>query len=391
MGRSVQALRNLAPGPWKCHSLIVAPGDSADRSRIEQQVLLAHSERLGVLGTWAYAPMTGELQWSDNHFRLYGLEPGAIVPTNEWVLAHIHPADLERVQAVLEALVDSPEPETLDYRVVRDDDLVRHFRATLAFAQEDEQKGKVLFGSVQDLTSQDSLARTLAAHAAVSKALDAWDAFDEGAESLLAGLGTAMNLPFGVLWVPRAATLVATRVWHVESMLLANAAEATRNWHPGHGDATLGRSWAERQPVVSSEPARSAPARRAEAMREAGIAAGIAIPAVAAGETLAILEFLSVEPVEPSDRMIRALVGMGHEIGYFLAQRRGELDVHVLTPRETEVLQLAARGVPAVDIADELQVSSATVKRHFEDAYARLGVSDRASAVAEAMRQGLID
>jgi hypothetical protein len=32
----------------------------------------------------------------------------------------------------------------------------------------------------------------------------------------------------------------------------------------------------------------------------------------------------------------------------------------------------------------------ATVKRHFEGAYARLGVSDRAAAVAEAMRQGLV-
>ena len=365
-------------------------GTSVDLSQIEQ-VLLAHSERLGVLGTWAYAPMTGELRWSDNHFRLYGLKPGAIVPTNEWVLAHIHPVDRDRVEAVLEGLVDSPEPETLDYRVVRDDDLVRHFRAPLAFAEHDEQKGKILFGSVQDLTSRDSLARTLAAHAAVSAALDAWDTFDEGAESLLAGLGAALNLPFGVLWVPRTANMVATKVWHVDSTLLLDVADATRNWHPGHGEPVLGRAWVGRQPVASDEPALTAPARRAAAMREAGIVAAIAIPAVAAGETLAILEFLAAEPVEPSDRMLRALVGMGHEIGYFLAQRRGELIVRVLTPRETEVLQLAARGVAAVDIAKELAVSSATVKRHFEDAYTRLGVSDRASAVAEAMRQGLID
>ena len=54
------------------------------------------------------------------------------------------------------------------------------------------------------------------------------------------------------------------------------------------------------------------------------------------------------------------------------------------------MLQLAARALSATAIAAEMQVSPATVKRHFEDAYARLGVSDRAAAVAVAMRQGLI-
>jgi two-component system nitrate/nitrite response regulator NarL len=53
-------------------------------------------------------------------------------------------------------------------------------------------------------------------------------------------------------------------------------------------------------------------------------------------------------------------------------------------------LQRAALGHPAAQIALELSLSPATVKRHFERAYAALGVRDRASAVGEAMRRGLI-
>ncbi len=87
---------------------------------------------------------------------------------------------------------------------------------------------------------------------------------------------------------------------------------------------------------------------------------------------------------------MRALTGIGHEIGYFLAQHRGALVEPLLTPREVQVLQLAARAFSAAEIAEELFLSPATVKRHFERAYARLGVSDRAAAVAEAMRQGFI-
>jgi DNA-binding CsgD family transcriptional regulator len=61
-----------------------------------------------------------------------------------------------------------------------------------------------------------------------------------------------------------------------------------------------------------------------------------------------------------------------------------------LTPRELEVLELAADGYSAPMIAAELVVSPATVRTHFEHVYDKLGVRDRAAAVATAMRLGLI-
>jgi DNA-binding CsgD family transcriptional regulator len=63
----------------------------------------------------------------------------------------------------------------------------------------------------------------------------------------------------------------------------------------------------------------------------------------------------------------------------------------LLTPRELDLLQLAAHGGSGPQIADELVLSVATVKTHFENIYAKLGVRDRAAAVATAMRFGLID
>ena len=62
-----------------------------------------------------------------------------------------------------------------------------------------------------------------------------------------------------------------------------------------------------------------------------------------------------------------------------------------LTPRELDLLQLAAQGVSGPGIADEVVLSVATVKTHFENVYAKLGVRDRVAAVATAMRFGLID
>jgi two-component system nitrate/nitrite response regulator NarL len=62
-----------------------------------------------------------------------------------------------------------------------------------------------------------------------------------------------------------------------------------------------------------------------------------------------------------------------------------------LTPREQEVLRLVAEGQSAPDIAARLYIETSTVKTHLQNIYEKLGVSERAAAVAEGMRRGLVD
>jgi PAS domain S-box-containing protein len=61
-----------------------------------------------------------------------------------------------------------------------------------------------------------------------------------------------------------------------------------------------------------------------------------------------------------------------------------------LTPRERQVLQLAAEGRSTREIADLLILSPGTVKTHLHHIYTNLGARDRASAVATAIRLSLI-
>jgi DNA-binding CsgD family transcriptional regulator len=62
-----------------------------------------------------------------------------------------------------------------------------------------------------------------------------------------------------------------------------------------------------------------------------------------------------------------------------------------LTPRELEILQLAADGLSGPKIARELVLSPATVRTHFANMYRKLEVSDRAGAVATGIRLQLIE
>ena len=66
-------------------------------------------------------------------------------------------------------------------------------------------------------------------------------------------------------------------------------------------------------------------------------------------------------------------------------------DTLSLTLREREVLALIADGASAPQIGRQLHLSTGTVKTHLARLYEKLGVSDRAAAVAEAMRRGLLE
>src|ERR671936_1921645 len=72
-------------------------------------------------------------------------------------------------------------------------------------------------------------------------------------------------------------------------------------------------------------------------------------------------------------------------------QRREALDRPRLTARELEILALAAQGSSTPEIAGSLHLSAATVKTHLQNVYDKLGVTDRTSAVAVALRRGLLD
>jgi two-component system nitrate/nitrite response regulator NarL len=97
-----------------------------------------------------------------------------------------------------------------------------------------------------------------------------------------------------------------------------------------------------------------------------------AIAAVARGETVLAPEVQS---------------GIAREIRI----RGGDRDRPSLSPREREILGLTAAGHSAPEIAERLTLSPTTVRTHLQNLYEKLGVSDRAAAVAEAMRQGLLE
>jgi len=68
----------------------------------------------------------------------------------------------------------------------------------------------------------------------------------------------------------------------------------------------------------------------------------------------------------------------------------GELPLQEITPREIEVLQLAAEGLSNKEIAARLSIAEKTAKNHVANIFSKLQVNDRTQAVIYAVQHGLV-
>ncbi len=115
------------------------------------------------------------------------------------------------------------------------------------------------------------------------------------------------------------------------------------------------------------------------------------LPAIKAGATGYLLKDA------PRDELIRAVRAahagqsvLSPSVAAALIDLAGNRGPDALTPREIEVLRLVADGATNQVAARQLLISETTIKTHLLHIYTKLGVRDRASAVATAYKRGLL-
>ena len=363
------------------------PSDGALRLR----GLWDSAEQIAQTGSWERIPSESNMRWSDNLYRIFGFEPGEVQPSTGLVLAMAVPADRDRLVRAFRDFERGGDLRLLDYRIVRTDGVRRHLRTTLSVTERRDDRAHRLVGVVQDLTDTRSAEREIAAHVAVEEALVEWDALESGGRRLLAGLAAALDCTAGVFWTPLAEVLIARVSWDEDGADATAVADAGPPVQLARGVGVAGRAWEAGRPRGWTLAAAEGPdSPRADCAGDPLIGR-LAVPAVDGEEVLAVVELRSDHEVRISERLMRSLHGIAHELGHFLSRRRGELAAPLVTPREVEVLQLGAEGLTARMTAERLSVSTATIRTHLENIYQKLDVSDKASAVATALRLGIID
>ena len=81
---------------------------------------MSEAQRVADIGSWEWRVSDDRVTWSDQLFRIFGLDPATFEPSYEGVLRQVHPIDRERVRLEIETAVRERRPYRLEHRVTVD-------------------------------------------------------------------------------------------------------------------------------------------------------------------------------------------------------------------------------------------------------------------------------
>jgi len=143
--------------------------DITERKRVakalkESERRLKEVESIAHVGNWDWNIEISELLWSDEIFKIFGLDPQEFGSTLEAFLEFVHPEDRDRVKDSINDTLYKKMPFSIDHRIVLADGSVRivHEKAKVFFS--DVGKPIRMLGTVQDITERKKMENELIKH-----------------------------------------------------------------------------------------------------------------------------------------------------------------------------------------------------------------------------------
>jgi diguanylate cyclase (GGDEF)-like protein/PAS domain S-box-containing protein len=232
--------------------------DITERKQIEHalqhnQRMLAAAQQVAHVGNWEWDIAANKVTWSDELYRIYGLEPEQYAATFEAYLALVHPLDRERVRGIIDGAFKDHQPFGFDERIVRADGSVRTVRSSGMVDLDAEGNPVRMLGACQDITARrraeqlesgqhdilegiaaqrplvESLARIARLHEELNpNALCSVLLLDDAGEHVLHGAGPslpeAFNRAIDGLEIGEAHGSCGTAAWRRERVVVADIA-----------------------------------------------------------------------------------------------------------------------------------------------------------------------
>jgi PAS domain S-box-containing protein len=143
----------------------VALANEMTKDLRENRALLNEAQKLSHVGCGQYSPADDRMVWSEELYRIHGVDPHTFTPTLKSALELVHPDDRSAWQNVLAQAMTDGSPFTSEFRIVRSDGTVRDLRSLgEVITTVDGQVIRMLW-SVLDITEQKQTEGALRASA----------------------------------------------------------------------------------------------------------------------------------------------------------------------------------------------------------------------------------
>jgi PAS domain S-box-containing protein len=124
---------------------------------------LAEAQRIAHLGNWDWDIENNKLSWSDEIYRIFGLNPQEFGATYEAFLRSVHPDNREDVERAVDRALREGEPYSIDHRIVLQDGSERMVQEQGEVTFDKDGKPARMMGTVQDITERKKTEKELRA------------------------------------------------------------------------------------------------------------------------------------------------------------------------------------------------------------------------------------
>jgi PAS domain S-box-containing protein len=132
--------------------------DITERQYILQRLkrndeLYKQAQKLSHIGNWTWDLGNGQIRFSEELYRIYGIDPGVEI-TPESFISYVHPEDHEKAQKELKHTLETGEPHTLDFRIIRPDGSTCIVRRNVETLKDEKGVPYKITGTAQDITRE---------------------------------------------------------------------------------------------------------------------------------------------------------------------------------------------------------------------------------------------
>jgi PAS domain S-box-containing protein len=135
--------------------------EAHEELKMKSHAQLAEAQALARLGSWEWDIVKDTITWSDEMYRLYGLEPASGPIDYQRYQSLLHPDDREVSSDAVKHALETGQPFSFDHRVVRPDGVERIFHARGRVIRGDDGKPVRMYGTGQDVTEARRAAAAL--------------------------------------------------------------------------------------------------------------------------------------------------------------------------------------------------------------------------------------
>lgn len=302
------------------------------------------------IGLWDWEVGTNKMYFSPYLKKMLGYEQNEIPNTTDSFIKHIHPADLERVNAAINQHIKYRVPYDLEYRLLKKSGNYHWYEATGQSVWDENGRAIRMVGSLFDISDRKRFIKRIQMQFAISKILSEGTNLKEIADQISQAVSDHLDFDFSATWMLDEAkeVLHCVSTWFSSDKLTAFDVESKKLTF-NYSEGLPGQVFASGKSIWIDDVANDPNFVRAKSAKASGLHSGFCFPIIMKKRVIGVVEFFSADMQLADEELMNLMDAVGLQIGHYLQRKEAEYKLKESESYKNAVLTSASDSIITVD------------------------------------------